>query len=93
MHDLKAAEEHEKMSHITKEAYDDTLAKHHPWLIRKIIHGAVYTLPTLKQFLEKIKHSDPVRAIEFLGKTADLQQRIFNVTEAIYTREELHELP
>ena len=93
MHDLKAAEEHEKMSHITKEAYDDTLAKHHPWLIRKGVHVAVYTLPTRKQFLEKVKHSEPVQAIELLGRTADLQQRIFNVTEAIYTREELHELP
>jgi hypothetical protein len=57
-------------------------------LIRKGVHVAVYTLPTRKQFLEKVKHSDPVRAIEFLGRTADLQQRIFNVTEAIYTREE-----
>ncbi|CAG2247975.1 ceramide-1-phosphate transfer protein-like [Mytilus edulis] len=93
MHDVKAADEHGKMSHITKEAYDATLSKHHPWLIRKGVHVAVYTLPTRKHFIEKLQAKDPVQGLEYLGKTADIQQRIFDVTEAIYTRENLHGLP
>lgn len=93
MHDIRVAEEHDKMSHITKVAYDETLAKHHPWLIRKGVHVAVYTLPTRKHFIEKLGVQDAEKASEYLGKTADLQKRIFDITEAIYTREDLHGLP
>lgn len=93
MMDLKTADDHEKMSHITKTAYDDTLAHHHPWLIRKGVHVAVYTLPTRKHFLEKLKMDDAEKAKDLLAKVSDYQKEIFVITENIYTKEKLHDLP
>lgn len=93
MMDLNTADDHEKMSHITKTAYDDTLAHHHPWLIRKGVHVAVYTLPTRKHFLEKLKMDDTEKAKDLLAKVSDYQKEIFVITENIYTKEKLHDLP
>lgn len=91
--DLKVAEEHEKMSHLTKTAYDDTLARHHPWLIRKGVHVAVYTLPSRKHFLEKLKVEDVEKAKDLLGRVSDVQKEIFVITEELYAKESLLDLP
>ncbi|XP_062597225.1 ceramide-1-phosphate transfer protein-like [Saccostrea cucullata] len=91
--DLKMAEEHEKMSHLTKTAYDDTLARHHPWLIRKGVHVAVYTLPSRKHFLEKLKVEDAEKAKDLLGRVSDVQKEIFVITEELYAKESLLDLP
>ena len=95
LRDVKVTEEHEKMSRITKRAYEDTLAMHHPWLIRKAVHAAVFTLPTRKKISEKLadQNADHDDVLECIGKTADLMERIFDITEVIYTRENLHGLP
>lgn len=93
MKDLNTADDHEKMSLITKTAYDSTLAHHHPWLIRKGVHVAVYTLPTRKQFLEKLKVDNEERAKDLLAKVSEHQEEIFIITEELYTKEKLHDLP
>lgn len=93
MKDLKVADEHEKMSHITKTAYDDTLAHFHPWLIRKGVHVAVYTLPSRKHFLEKLKVDDHEKAKDLLAKVSDLQKDIHCITEELYAKEKLLDLP
>ncbi|XP_061196974.1 ceramide-1-phosphate transfer protein-like [Saccostrea echinata] len=91
--DLKIADEHEKMSSLTKTAYDDTLARHHPWLIRKGVHVAVYTLPSRKHFLEKLKVEDIEKAKDLLGRVSDVQKEIFIITEELYAKENLLDLP
>ncbi|KAJ8307794.1 hypothetical protein KUTeg_014654 [Tegillarca granosa] len=93
MADIKESDEHGKMSSITSHAYDTTLAKHHPWLIRKAVHVAVYTLPKRQHLLEKMKLHDEAEAKEYLGKAVTLQQDLFRVIEDIYAKEKLLDLP
>lgn len=38
-----------------RQAYDITLAKHHPFLIRKGAQIAMYTMPTRQELLRKVK--------------------------------------
>ncbi|ELU09811.1 hypothetical protein CAPTEDRAFT_28209, partial [Capitella teleta] len=52
--DTAKAETHDKMSHIARTAYTDTLAHHHTWLVRKAVGLAVYTLPSRSGLLHKM---------------------------------------
>ncbi|WAR13851.1 CPTP-like protein [Mya arenaria] len=90
---LKESGEHDKMSAITSKSYYRTLSKHHPWLIRKGVDVAVYTLPSRKHFIEKLKISDMSQAEKLLESTAALGHKIFDVVEQAYTDNKLHDLP
>lgn len=46
---VKNSDENDRMAPLAKTAYDSTLGHFHPWLIRKGVHLAVYTLPYRKQ--------------------------------------------
>lgn len=39
---------------VAKETYNETLAKYHPWLIRKGALMAMYTLPTKKELIKQV---------------------------------------
>ncbi|CAG7838302.1 unnamed protein product [Allacma fusca] len=41
-------------THICKAAYDNTLARYHPWLIKKGAHMAMYALPTKYDLFTKV---------------------------------------
>lgn len=90
---VKEAGEDEKLAGVCSKSYYRTLSKHHPWLIRKGVDVAVYTLPTRKQFIEKLKITDVHATEKLLETTADLGMKIFYVVEKIYSDHDLHELP
>ncbi|KAK3104438.1 hypothetical protein FSP39_002043 [Pinctada imbricata] len=93
MLDLEVAQEDMKMSSLTKKAYDDTLSKFHPWMIRKGVHLAVYTLPGREAFLEKLKIKDPSKTKELLGRVAADQTVIYEITQRLYAEDNLLDLP
>ncbi|KAL3861328.1 hypothetical protein ACJMK2_007364 [Sinanodonta woodiana] len=93
MKEIQAAEEGSKLSSIAAASYDRTLAKHHPWIVRKGVHLAVYTLPTRKHLLEKMKVENCKKTEELLGKVAESGKKIFDVVEDLYTKHGLHNLP
>ena len=93
MKNIKIAERDAKLSGIAAKSYDHTLAKHHPWLIRKGVHIAVYTLPTRIQFMEKLKVDNMAHTEELLGKVAELGLRIFDIVEKLYADHNLLDLP
>ncbi|XP_060066464.1 ceramide-1-phosphate transfer protein-like [Ylistrum balloti] len=93
MRDVRNAEEGAKMSTITRKAYDGTLSKHHPWLIRKGVHVAMYTLPSRKQLLEKIMLTDDQSKVEDLMEAANLQGKMYDIIQDIYKKENLLNLP
>ncbi len=43
--DIHDSKETDKMAPVAAKAYDDTLARFHPWLIRKGAHIAFHALP------------------------------------------------
>ncbi|XP_033764378.1 ceramide-1-phosphate transfer protein-like [Pecten maximus] len=93
MTDVRNAEEGAKMSSITATAYNATLSKYHPWLIRKGVSVATYTLPSRKQLLEKIMMSDDQSKVEDLMEAANLQRQMYDIIQKIYETEKLLNLP
>ena len=93
MLDVRNAQASDSMATITRAAYDNTLAKHHPWLVKKGVHVAVYTLPSRHNLIEKMKIKDEESASEVLLECTNLQTRIFDIIEKLYSQHKLHELP
>lgn len=44
----------DKTSSCCQDAYNKTLAKHHPWVIRKAAVVAMYTMPTRELLFKKV---------------------------------------
>lgn len=90
---VKESDEHAKLSSVCSKSYYRTLSKHHPWLIRKGVDVAVYTIPSRKHFMEKLKMHDVKETEKVLGETGDLGMKIFNVVEKLYKENKLLDLP
>lgn len=44
----------DKTSSCCQDAYNKTLAKHHPWVVRKAAVVAMYTMPTRELLFRKV---------------------------------------
>lgn len=73
-------------------AYNDTLAQHHPWLIRKGAVVAMYAMPTREQLLNKVC-LDADRALETLPNVLMVAKVVYDRTEKLYSDYDLHSLP
>ncbi|XP_063984899.1 ceramide-1-phosphate transfer protein [Diachasmimorpha longicaudata] len=83
----------DKTSSCCQDAYNKTLAKHHPWVIRKTAVVAMYTMPTRETLLKKVCGDNVQRNIDVLPKMLEVTADIFNRTHSLYDFHELHELP
>ncbi|XP_053677628.1 ceramide-1-phosphate transfer protein [Anopheles nili] len=73
-------------------AYNDTLAQFHPWLIRKGATVAMYALPTRDQLLEKVC-LDVTVAMQLLPEMLVVTRKVYDRTQDLYTKYDLHGLP
>lgn len=85
-------DDNEKSNGICQVAYNETLAKHHPWLIRKGAGVAMYALPTKTQLLNRVCE-DITSAIAILPDMLAVTNNVFDRTENLFTANNLHELP
>ena len=46
----------DKTSCCCQDAYNKTLAKHHPWIIKKAAIVAMYTMPTKEVLFKKVEN-------------------------------------
>ncbi|XP_011297443.1 ceramide-1-phosphate transfer protein [Fopius arisanus] len=83
----------DKTSRCCQDAYNKTLAKHHPWVIRKTAVVAMYTMPTREMLLKKVCGDNVQRNVDVLPKMLEVTADIFNRTHSLYDLHELHELP
>lgn len=92
---VRTSSDEEKIAPLAKNAYDTTLGHYHPWLIRKGVHLAVYTLPTRKQFITDIAGSTMAchEADQLMAKTVDIGQRLYDAVEKLYLDYNLIHLP
>ncbi|XP_055387560.1 ceramide-1-phosphate transfer protein [Condylostylus longicornis] len=82
----------DKTSAVCQAAYNDTLAKHHPWVIRKAAVLAMYTLPVQQDLLNKVC-TDVEKSITNLPKMLRLTKVVYDRTHNLYTQFDLHGLP
>jgi len=85
----------EGTSHVAKEAYTDTLAKYHPWLIQKGAILAMYALPNKKDLISKVCDGkiEVSEARRLLHDVISSTEKIYNQCEAAYKGHDLLSLP
>ncbi|XP_066141776.1 ceramide-1-phosphate transfer protein [Euwallacea fornicatus] len=78
-----------------REAYDQTLAKHHSFIIRKGAQVAMYTLPTREQLLKRVcgDEEEIKKAVNLLPKTLEASSIVYMRIDTLYTVHNLHDLP
>ncbi|XP_058797171.1 ceramide-1-phosphate transfer protein [Phymastichus coffea] len=79
-------------STVCQEAYNKTLAKHHPWLIRKTAVVAMYTMPNRGTLFKKVCGENVQRNIDILPKMLDVTSDVISRTHTVYEIHELHSL-
>ena len=82
----------DKTCAVCQNAYNNTLAQYHPWLIRKGAVMAMYTLPTRDQLLNRVC-LDVQQAIPLLPDMLAITKNVYELTEELYTQFNLHQLP
>ncbi|XP_029680667.1 ceramide-1-phosphate transfer protein [Formica exsecta] len=83
----------DKTSSCCQDAYNKTLAKHHPWVIRKAAIVAMYAMPNREALLRKVCGENIQRNIDVLPKMLEVTADVFNRTDIIYESYQLHALP
>lgn len=93
MQGVKEGPNDAKMSTVGANAYDQSLANFHPWLIRKGVQLALHTLPTRKKLLEQMEIHDEESASQTLGAVITEGQKIYTLVQDLFTKKDLLSLP
>ncbi|XP_015597755.1 ceramide-1-phosphate transfer protein isoform X2 [Cephus cinctus] len=83
----------EKTSACCQDAYNKTLAKHHPWIIKKAAVVAMYTMPTREILLKKVCGDNVQRNVDVMPKMLQVTADVFLRTDNLYETYQLHTLP
>ncbi|EDV36136.1 uncharacterized protein Dana_GF12108 [Drosophila ananassae] len=89
---VQALVDDQKTSDVCKAAYDETLGKHHSFLIRKGARLAMYAMPTRGELLKRVC-TDIQMATENLPTMLEHMRANYDRTEQLYTLHDLHSLP
>jgi len=95
MKKLSEASDHDSSSSMASDAYNQSLANFHPWLIRKAAVWAMYTLPNVGDLTKKISapNVDREEAKRLLKEVTEAMKPVYDITEELYTKHDLHGLP
>ncbi|XP_007570844.1 ceramide-1-phosphate transfer protein [Poecilia formosa] len=90
---LRTSKEDDKTSVMCRDAYNESLAQHHTWLIRKSAGMAFYSLPVRPAFFEVMNVGTPEQVVDVLGKAVPLLCEVYQITEELYQKHNLLDLP
>ncbi|KAJ8258107.1 hypothetical protein GJAV_G00193230 [Gymnothorax javanicus] len=90
---LRTSKEDAKTSVMCSEAYNESLAQHHPWIIRKATGVAFCALPGRQTFFEVMNVGPPEQVVAMLGDALPLISEVYTVTQDVYSRNNLLDLP
>ncbi|KAI7794445.1 ceramide-1-phosphate transfer protein, partial [Triplophysa rosa] len=90
---LRTSKEDSKTSVMCSDAYNESLAQHHPWLIRKAVGVAFCALPGRDTFFEVMNAGDQAHVVALLGESLPLISEVYQITEDLYAKNNLLELP
>lgn len=75
-------------------AYDATIAKYHPWIVRQVVHVALYAaLPRRQQLLIKMKVDDSAETMEQITCLIHSCRLVFDTTQELFTKHDLLGIP
>ncbi|XP_062397160.1 ceramide-1-phosphate transfer protein-like [Sardina pilchardus] len=90
---LRTSTEDGKTSVMCSEAYNESLAQHHAWIIRKAAGMAFCALPGRLTFFEVMNVGTPEQVVSMLGDALPLISEVYDITEKLYAQHELLQLP
>lgn len=90
---LRTSSEDSKTSVLCSEAYNESLAQYHPWIIRKAAGMALCALPTRDTFFEVMNAGNQEQVIALLGEALPVIAEVHQVTEELYAKNNLLDLP
>lgn len=96
---LSTAEGHERTDLLAKDAYQNTLAVHHSWLIQKGVSFALHLLPNVHELCKRVLGSQMFDLLgaemvkQKLHDMSELTLQTFDECEAVMIREKVTDLP
>ncbi|XP_060914085.1 ceramide-1-phosphate transfer protein [Labrus mixtus] len=90
---LRTSSEDSKTSVMCADAYNESLAQHHPWVIRKAAGMAFCMLPGRLAFLEVMNVGTPEQVVAMLGEALPLISEVYQITEELYAQNNMLDLP
>ncbi|XP_027000696.1 ceramide-1-phosphate transfer protein [Tachysurus fulvidraco] len=90
---LRTSTEDSKTSVMCSEAYNASLSPHHPWIIRKAAGMAFCALPGRNAFFEVMNAGSDQEVITLLGEALPLISEVHQITEDLYAKNNLLDLP
>lgn len=90
---LRTSTEDSKTSALCAEAYNESLAQHHPWMIRKAAGMAFLVLPGRQTFFEVMNVGPPEQVVAKLGEALPLISEVYQITEDLYAQHNMLDLP
>lgn len=95
MKKLSESSDSDSSSSMASDAYKQSLEKFHPWLIQKAALWAMYTLPNVGDLTKKISvpNMDREDTKRLLKEVTEVIKPVYDLTEELYTKHDLHGLP
>lgn len=90
---LRTSSDDGKTSVMCAEAYNESLAQHHAWVIRKAAGMAFCVLPGRAAFFEVMNVGSPEQAVTMLGEALPLISEVYQITEGLYAKHDMLDLP
>lgn len=90
---LKDSDEDSQPSVMCSEAYSETLAQHHDWIIRKAGGVAFGLLPGRETFFKVMNAGSMEQVVAMLAETLPLISKVYEITEDLYEANNLLKLP
>ncbi|XP_038678082.1 ceramide-1-phosphate transfer protein isoform X2 [Scyliorhinus canicula] len=90
---LRVASDDSKTSVLCSEAYNDSLANYHPWIVRKAAAIAFYMLPSRASFFEIMNMGPSEKVVATLGEALPLISNTYDITQELYNQHCLLDLP
>ena len=90
---LRTSNEDTKTSIMCSESYNESLSQHHPWVVRKAAGVAFCVLPGRPAFFEVMNVGPPEQVVAKLGEAIPLISEVYQITEDLYTQQNMLDLP
>ncbi|KAK6477410.1 ceramide-1-phosphate transfer protein [Huso huso] len=90
---LRTSTEGSKTSVMCTDAYNDSLAQHHAWIIRKAATMAFCALPGRAAFFHTMNVGSTEQVVAMLGEAMPFISKVYEITEELYKQHNLLELP
>lgn len=90
---LRTSTEDSKTSVMCADAYNESLAQHHPWVVRKAAGMAFCVLPGRQSFFEVMNVGPPEKVVAMLGEALPLISDVYQITEDLYSQHNMLDLP